>query len=87
MLKLLENQLKRDLKLRPDAELQEAGFFESHWNTISENISLGKNGITFHYGLYEVAPYSMGFTEITLPYGAVKPFLKPGYADIAKWVK
>ena len=85
--KLLEVQLKRDLKLRPDAELQEVGFFEPHWNAISENLSFEKNGITFHYGLYEVAPYSMGFTEITLSYDVLKPFLKPEFADIGKWVK
>lgn len=43
----------------------------------NENFYVGKEGITFYYNQYEIAPYSSGVTELTIPLEKLKPFLNP----------
>ena len=43
--------------------------------TPTENFYLGKEGITFHYNVYDIAPYVMGAIEITLPYEMMQHLL------------
>jgi hypothetical protein len=68
---LLWNQLMADQKVKTRAELEDLGYGSIGELTPTENFYLGKNGITFHYNVYEFTPYSMGATEITLPYAAI----------------
>lgn len=43
------------------------------------NFSIGTEGITFTFNQYEIAPYSFGIIDITIPADEIKPYLK---ADI-----
>lgn len=45
----------------------------------SENFSLSKKGITFHYGLYEMTPYAYGYFELFVPYDDLKPYLRKDF--------
>lgn len=42
----------------------------------SENFRTSATGITFIYNPYEIGPYSLGTTEITLPYDMIDQLLK-----------
>lgn len=43
---------------------------------LPENIGFGESGLILLYNVYEIASYSQGFTEFSIPYNEVKPFLK-----------
>lgn len=57
-------------------QLQEKAYLQDTDMYPSENFRLGKDGITFFYNVYEIAPYSSGTTEITLSYDELKDILK-----------
>ena len=42
----------------------------------SRNFRLGEDSIHFFYNVYEIAPYSCGTTELALPYGSIKEWMK-----------
>jgi len=58
--------------------LQQAGFFV--WDdssfALSENFGVTHAGLVFQYNAYDVAPYALGPTTITLPWDAVRPHLR-----------
>ncbi|CCY90793.1 MULTISPECIES: RsiV family protein [unclassified Phocaeicola] len=43
---------------------------------IPENFLLGKDGVTFYYNRYEIAPYSAGDFSLTVPYDEISAYLK-----------
>ena len=43
----------------------------------TDNFYAGKNGITWLYNPYDIAPYYLGQTRITLPYSVLRPYLLP----------
>lgn len=46
---------------------------------ITDNFYFGVHGIVFVYPLYELAPYSDGMTELTLPYSQAKGLIDSEY--------
>ena len=46
--------------------------------TPTENFYLSKEGITFYYNVYDIAPYVMGPVKITLPYEMMQHLLGDG---------
>ena len=52
----------------------EAGFdFSENWPfVIAQNVGLTTEGLFFCYVPYEVAPYSMGYTEFVIPYDVLE---------------
>lgn len=57
-------------------ELRNKGYLYSMDIFPSENFILGTDGITFVYNPYEIAPYSMGKTELTIGYDDLEKILK-----------
>lgn len=43
---------------------------------LPENIGFGEDGIILLYNVYEIASYSQGITEFSIPYETAKPYLK-----------
>ena len=43
---------------------------------LPQNFGLTKEGITFLYSIYEIAPYAKGEQEFTIPYGDLRTLLK-----------
>lgn len=43
---------------------------------IPENFLLGKDGVTFYYNHYEIAPYAAGDFSLTVPYDEISAYLK-----------
>lgn len=46
---------------------------------LSDDFTLSKKGITFHYGLYDLTPYVYGYFDILVPYEDLKPYLQKGF--------
>ncbi len=72
LLPLLEQAFRFDKKLKPEEPLTEGGLFSDHIMEASHDILLSGKGVVFHYGLYEIAPYSEGMVDLYLPWSAVK---------------
>jgi hypothetical protein len=61
--------------------LKDAGFtFENDAFVLADNFALRDDGLAFYYNPYDVAPYSMGATEIVLRQDELRGLLKPEYA-------
>lgn len=65
---LLWNQLMADNNVATRQELEDLGYGSTGDLEPTENFYLDKNGITFYYNIYEIAPYVMGASAITIPY-------------------
>lgn len=72
---LLWNQLMADNKVTTRQELEDMGYASTGDLEPTENFYLSKEGITFYYNVYEIAPYVMGATKITLPYDVMQHLL------------
>lgn len=57
-------------------ELQELGYLCSTEIFAPDNFIVGKDGITFIYNVYEIAPYAKGRTELVIPYSDIDKLLK-----------
>ncbi|MFT5860395.1 MAG: hypothetical protein ACI865_002508 [Flavobacteriaceae bacterium] len=59
-----------------DEDLENAGFwFDGGVFSVNENFSFNSGSLTFIYNAYEIAPYSRGSIEVTLPIEDVKHLL------------
>lgn len=64
--------------LAPGDDLVEAGFrFEGDRFSLTDNFALTPGGLRFHYNAYEIAPYAMGTTDLTLSREALEPLARP----------
>lgn len=73
----INEQLRSDLNLLPDALLSDEGFFVEVV-TATPNFMLSETGITFHYNIYEIAPYAAGSIDITVPYDEILAIIPDG---------
>ncbi|WP_027003222.1 DUF3298 and DUF4163 domain-containing protein [Hugenholtzia roseola] len=82
---LLVRQLRKDLALPKEQSLGDYGFFldKDADLPLPDNMAATGTGILFLYGLYEIAPYVMGTTEIFISYAELKPFMRN---DCALWL-
>lgn len=65
--------IKRSMKMDQNTDLKDKGFFISDQElSISTNILIQKDSVSFMYNNYEIAPYVYGNFNITLPKEIVK---------------
>ncbi len=72
---LLWYQLALDNGVETRDELEEMGYATTGELAPTENFYISEDGITFYYNVYEIAPYSMGPTQITLSYNMLEYIL------------
>lgn len=72
---LLWYQLALDNEVETRDELEEMGYATTGELAPTENFYINEDGITFYYNVYEIAPYSMGPTQITLSYDMLEYIL------------
>lgn len=72
---LLWKQLIADNRATTRQEVEDLGYGSTGDLIPTENFYLGKEGITFYYNVYEIAPYAMGPTKITLSYETLQHLL------------
>ncbi len=79
---LVNSGLRKMNGIKDEEKLTESGFFNDTID-ISNDYYINNDGIGFFYNVYEIAPFSAGTTDIFIPFGKFKEFIKPG---VFKWV-
>ena len=75
--KMAAEKFKTKFKIANDQSLQDAGyFFQNEDFVLPENVFFSKEGITFHYNVYEIASYAQGAIMLDFTEDEMKPFLK-----------
>jgi len=65
----------REQKQMPDAQtLEQGGYFVKNIS-LSDNYCIGESGLTFYFNSYDIAPNSMGPTDVFLPYSGIAALL------------
>lgn len=79
--KILDKTLRKKYKLGPNDSYENAEeiVFLSDEIKLSHNFTLSKEGITFHYDLYEMTPYAYGYFNLFVPYEDLKPYLNKNF--------
>ena len=73
---ILQEQLMQVVGASDIQSLRDKGYLYSSDMFVSNNFLLGKDGVTFIYNPYEIAPYEVGITELTLDYDDIEDILK-----------
>jgi len=73
-----EKAFREARQLPENSSLEEDGFtFENNTFVLNENYGVKKEGLSFIFNSYEVAPYVMGPTEFTIPYEDIRSLIRP----------
>ena len=79
--KELTDKILQSLMKEYDAEIPDSllmrGFFTIEDIVPNDNFWLSAEGINYSYNQYEIAPYSMGVIDVTVPYSELKNILLP----------
>ena len=79
---LAEARLRQVRGIAAGTTLKDAGFtFENDAFVLPDDFALRDDGLAFYYNPYDVAPYSMGATEIVLSPDEIRSLLKPEYGQ------
>jgi hypothetical protein len=63
--------------INPNTSLEDAGYwFANNHFALNNNFYFTNKGITFYYNSYEIAPYVMGPTELTIPASKIVKLFK-----------
>lgn len=69
LLQLAEARFREVRSIEEGMSFADAGFtFENGVFALTDNVSIGADGLTFYYNPYDVAAYAVGPTEIVLSY-------------------
>lgn len=83
---LLKRRLLVQLHAKDESELIDMGYFNLDNLVANNNFRISENGITWTFGTFEIACYSVGETNITLDYDVLKPYILDN-SEIAKYVQ
>lgn len=74
---ILDKIIRQTYMLKPEDNLSEKiGLYENKIE-FNNNFAITKHGLKFYYNPYEIAPYSIGFIELIIPYSELEPILPP----------
>jgi hypothetical protein len=77
LIALLEQDLRAKFGIKPKQSLAEFGFvLKNNQLPLTNNFFITRDGIGFHYNVYEIAPYAVGETTLFLSYKQLKTILK-----------
>jgi hypothetical protein len=70
---IVEGEFRKARRLTPDEDLEAAGFwFRDGKFSLPANFAVEPAGLLFYYNDYEIAPHSLGPTEVRVPFSALK---------------
>ena len=69
------------------SELEDMGYATTGDLEPIENFYLDPTGITFYYNVYEIAPYVMGATKITLSYEDITHLMNSEFVTLSNTIK
>lgn len=71
-----EKKFREQLKIPAQAPVNATVYtFDNNKFVLPENIFFNDSGLVLHYNAYEIAPYYVGATILTLPYADVQEYL------------
>ena len=78
LLPIAEAKFREVRDIKDGMSLADAGFsfFENGVFSLTENFAITDEGLTFYYNVFDVAPYALGPTEITVGYDELEGLLK-----------
>jgi hypothetical protein len=82
LLRLIQEALRSYCGLAEGTPLSEGIFYDDELEELSGNFFISEKGLGLHWDPYEIAPYSAGQVEISLPWETIRPLLKNSAADI-----
>lgn len=72
-----EEIFRQNRELADTASYENSGFqFTNDKFALNDNYGFSREGISFYFNSYEVAPYVMGPTEVMIPYDRIRDWLK-----------
>ena len=75
---IAEKRFREMKKLPPASSLSDAGYqFPENRFALAQNFYPSTAGLIFYYNSYEIAPYAMGPTVLTVPYAGIKRLIRP----------
>lgn len=77
LISLLEVEARKHFRIEEGHSLEEQMFVERLF--IPKNFFITNKGITFSYGLYEIASYADGIVELFIPYNKIPDLLNPDF--------
>jgi hypothetical protein len=76
--RIAEKRFRELKKMTPAADLNSSGYqFPDNRFILAKNFYPSREGLVFYYNSYEIAPYVVGPTVLTLPYAGIKALLEP----------
>lgn len=87
LLKVAEEKFRQDEQISVTHSLTDEYFFEEGKFSLPDNFILQKDGILFHYNIYEIKPYASGHTELIVPYKSIETLLSPIAKEIIAEIK
>lgn len=73
---IAEAAFRKEVGISSTATFEEADFWFENGFFCPDNFIFTKDGVTFYYNQYEVAPYSFGTISFSLSMRQIKPYLK-----------
>ena len=73
-----ERYFRRARNINPGKPYSKLGLWGKEFK-LNSNFRFTKRGLLFRFNSYDIAPYAFGPTTFTIPFGALKPFLKKQY--------
>lgn len=77
LIPLLSAEIRKHFDLQNNQPLSSRLFSDDVY--VPENFHIGNKGITFSYGLYEIASYADGIVELFIPYNKIMNLLTPEF--------
>jgi hypothetical protein len=75
-LNIAETEFKIQSGIKPDEKIQEPYWFKDNRFHLTDNYRFTSEGLVFCYNPYEIAPYSFGMIEFTIPYEKIEKLIK-----------
>jgi hypothetical protein len=73
-----EKYFRENRNIPANQTLEQAGFeFKNGKFELTDNRGITQEGLVFYFNSYEIAPYAVGPTEITVPYSAIQNLIRP----------
>jgi hypothetical protein len=73
---LVDAYFRKSNNLSPSDNLQDAGWFIDNQLKATNNFFFRDKKVVFVYNTYEIAPYSMGVTQVKIPLSRLENILK-----------
>ena len=72
-----ETIFRKNEKLTQNESLEDKYFFDKGKFSLAQSFHVNDKGLVFLYNPYEIKPYAAGYTELVIPFAAIKNIAKP----------